>query len=546
MISSSKFNSFFVLIFVTLIFVLNSCSERSEYGLKSDYEKLGAACIPSSGEVTPPRVSSVSPTDNSTYNSPATTVAVTFSEKMATGSVTTNTSDTTCSGSFQLSSDNFTTCIKMSAAPVASDNDTIFTITPASSLSAATTFKVKITTSVTDISCNTLGSDNTSIVGFTTSPSGSGTIIGSVQMDNGSALSGVGVSDALFGSTVATMTSDSNGDFSQASLALGMHSLTYSKSGYLGLTMQELLETDGETINLETVRLLNDNCTPGTMSGKVTDAVTGDNMSGVNLYYTSGINKNFTWRTGTYFGQTNENGVWSLPNSNYPSSISEGWYTILSNKSGYYKDYHNAEVCGDVSNQDNSLSSQLNEGEMRIMLKWPKTDPVTAIDLDAHLSHPDNDSNGNFHLYYNLNTCGCLDQGGDYLVYGAGDNVTLDFDDDNSTAPPGKETITILSGAATKVRSGTFSYSVHNYTDRAADTDAKKTNFSKSRAKVKVFYCPLGSDCNNEGSVVRKRFHVPNDNGTLWRVFTFDSSGSGSGFTRVQDMTYESTTANVY
>jgi len=43
MISSSKFNSFFVLIFVTLIFVLNSCSERSEYGLKSDYEKFGAA-----------------------------------------------------------------------------------------------------------------------------------------------------------------------------------------------------------------------------------------------------------------------------------------------------------------------------------------------------------------------------------------------------------------------------------------------------------------------------------------------------------------------
>ena len=62
--------------------MLSSCSERSEYGEKSDYEKLGAACIPSSGEVTPPSVSSVSPTDNSTYNSPATTVAVTFSENM--------------------------------------------------------------------------------------------------------------------------------------------------------------------------------------------------------------------------------------------------------------------------------------------------------------------------------------------------------------------------------------------------------------------------------------------------------------------------------
>ncbi len=172
------------------------------------------------------------------------------------------------------------------------------------------------------------------------------------------------------------------------------------------------------------------------------------------------------------------------------------------------------------------------------MLKWPKTDPVTGVDLDAHLSHPDNDSNGKFHLYYNLNTGG-FGQGGDYLVYGAGDNVTLDFDDDNSTAPPGKETITILSGSATKVRSGTFSYSVHNFTDKDNDTANYKTNFSKSRAKVRVFY-------NNQGTLVRKRFNVPNDNGTLWRVFTFDSSGSGSGFTRVDNMTYESTTANVY
>jgi len=535
--SSNNTNPVFLLVLVPIVLLLSSCYERSEYGKKSDYEKLGAACI-ATEDVTQPSVSSVSPTDNSTYNSLDTTVAVTFSEKMFTWSVTTNTSDTSCSGSFQMSSDDFSTCIKMTAAPVASDNDTIFTITPASSLSAVTTFKVKITTSVTDISCNTLGSDNTSIVGFTTSPSGSGTFIGTVQMDNGSALSGVGVSDALFGSTVATMTSDSNGDFSQASLPLGMHALTYSKSGYLGLTMRELLETDGETINLETVRLLPDNCTSGTMSGTITDAVTGDNMSEVNLYYTSGLNKNFKWGEWTFFGQTDEKGDWSLPNSNYSSSISPGWYTIMSNKSGYYEDYHNAEICGDKPNQNNSLSSRWNEGEMRIMLKWPITDPVTAVDLDAHISIPDNDSTGTFHLYYDVDVEGCTGIC-DYLVYGAGDNVTLDFDDDNSTAPPGKETITILSGAATKVRSGTFSYSVHNFTDKDNDTANYKTNFSKSRAKVKVFY-------NDKGTLVRKRFNVPNDNGTLWRVFTFDSSGSGSGLTRVDNMTYEKYSEDVY
>ena len=91
-----------------------------------------------------------------------------------------------------------------------------------------------------------------------------------------------------------------------------------------------------------------------------------------------------------------------------------------------------------------------------------------------------------------------------------------------------------------KVRSGTYSFSVHNKSDSDNDTLNYKTNLAQSRVKVKVFY-------NNGGTLVRKRFHVPNDNGTLWKVFTFDnSSGSGSGFTRVDNMTYEDTNSNIY
>ena len=169
------------------------------------------------------------------------------------------------------------------------------------------------------------------------------------------------------------------------------------------------------------------------------------------------------------------------------------------------------------------------------MLKWKKTNPVTAKDLDAHISIPNTAGNGTFHLSFDVDVVGCTGIC-DYYVYGAGDNVTLDWDDDNSTAPPGKETISILSGSATKVRSGTFDYRVHNFTDRAVNYN---TNLAQSRAKVRVFY-------NDQGTLVKKRYNVPNDNGTLWKVFTFDSSGSGSGFTRVQDMTYESTPADDY
>jgi len=174
---------------------------------------------------------------------------------------------------------------------------------------------------------------------------------------------------------------------------------------------------------------------------------------------------------------------------------------------------------------------------MRIMLRWPKTNPVTAIDLDSHLSIPNKDDNGTVHIWYGTNNGGEFN---DYYVYGANDNVTLDKDHNHNpsasgpAAPPGDETITI-----TKIRSGTYRYSVHNYTARAASTSSPSDNISKSGVKVKVFY-------NKEGTLVRKRFYVPNDNGTLWSVFTFNSSGSGSGFTRDRDMTYETDNTNIY
>ena len=481
MFSSNKMNRFLSLVLVTLVFLLSSCSERSEYGKKSDYEKLGAACIPTD-DVTAPTVSSKRPTDNSTYNSSATTVAVTFSEKMASGSVTTNTSDTTCSGSFQLSSDNFTTCIKMSAAPVASGNDTIFTITPASSLSATTTFKVKITTSVTDISCNTLGSYNSSIIGFSTSPSGSATIKGSVKLDNGSALNSVSVALSIYGTTVATATSDSNGDFSQSSLGLGVYTLTYTKTNYLTASQSDTLESDNQTLTVETLTQLQDNCSSGAISGKITDAVDGSVVSSVGLY---------AYKGGTYITSTttNSSGVYSF------SNMAPAWYDVYSIKSGYIDENFRAYSCGAQANQDNSISTSIASGVMRIILKWPMTDPLITKDLDSYLYSPDNASTGWDKLFYNR----------DILTYDAG---TVKLDKDAQTAP-GDETVTI-----SKVRSGTYKFRVHNYTGGS-------DNLSNSKAKVKVYY-------NDGTSSTKKKYYVPNDDGTRWDVFTFNKDNTPS------------------
>jgi hypothetical protein len=506
MISSSKFKSFFTLILVPLVFFLSSCSERSEYGLKSDYEKFGAACTVTT-DSTSPTVSSVSPTDNSTGNAVTTSVAFTFSEAMTTSSLTTNTGDTTCSGSFQLSTDNFTTCIKMSAAPTASNSDKTFTSTPADNLSSATTYQLRSSTSAIDTSCNTLASASTTN-GFTTA--GSGTIKGSVISYSGSsALSGVAISYALSGTTVATTTTDSSGDFTQSSLATGTYTLSYSNSGYVDETQLATLATAGQTLTVAKLKMLSTSCaSTGNISGTITDAVSSANVSGVSISIRRGLNT--TSGTVVSTDTTDGSGAYSL------SSADRGWYTLQTSKSGYTDSTFHVVSCGNVSSQDSSISTTLASGAMRIILSWPTGSNVT--DLDSHISVPNNDDNGTVHLYYGTNAGGVA--ANDYYVYGS-DNATLDRDDETA---PGTETISI-----TQVKTGDYSYSVHDFSDMALTSP---DNISKSGATVTVYY-----------NSTTTTYNAPSSAGSLWSVFTFTTGG---GLVEVGTMSDQTNPANVY
>ena len=120
--------------------------------------------------------------------------------------------------------------------------------------------------------------------------SGSGTIKGSVKQDNVSALSGVNVSFAIYGSTVDKTTTESSGDFSKSLNSLGIYALTYSKSGYLCATQSGTLTTDVQTLVVGTLSQLPGGCLAGTVSGTITDAVSGNTVSGVSLSVRSGVN----------------------------------------------------------------------------------------------------------------------------------------------------------------------------------------------------------------------------------------------------------------
>ncbi|MDH5559942.1 MAG: DUF1566 domain-containing protein [Deltaproteobacteria bacterium] len=116
---------------------------------------------------TGPLVVSFNPNDGATFVNKITSVEVTFDEPVDPASMTTNEADASCSGSFQLSDDNFTTCVQMTKAPIASNSNKTFTINPQVNLSDATTYKIKITTAVSDEMGNGGLSDQITPTGFT-------------------------------------------------------------------------------------------------------------------------------------------------------------------------------------------------------------------------------------------------------------------------------------------------------------------------------------------------------------------------------------------
>ena len=160
-----KMNKVFYIILISLFsLTVISCSSSDD----------GAS---TTTDTTAPTVSSFYPTDNQTILV-SDNISVIFSESMDNTSVTTNTSNTSCSGSFQLSSDNFSSCILISSAPSISNSNKTFSIDPSDNLSLLTTYRIRVTTGVMDSFGNTMSSNNSTETGFTADSSQNVTLQG--------------------------------------------------------------------------------------------------------------------------------------------------------------------------------------------------------------------------------------------------------------------------------------------------------------------------------------------------------------------------------
>ena len=120
-------------------------------------------------DTTAPTVSSVSTTaDNQSSVSITDNITVIFPEAMDTTYVTTSTSDTNCAGTIRVSSDNFSSCVRMSSEPVSSNSNKTFTLDPYDNLTRITTYLTRVTTGIKDTAGNAMGSQYETSSGFTT------------------------------------------------------------------------------------------------------------------------------------------------------------------------------------------------------------------------------------------------------------------------------------------------------------------------------------------------------------------------------------------
>ena len=115
-----------------------------------------------------PTVSSTSPSDNESTVKFDTSITVIFSETMDNSTFISNTDNTSCNGTFQVSSDNFSTCVQMGAAPSITNYSQTFSVTPKDNLTSGETYKILISTGVKDSKGNSIASQYTQSTGFNT------------------------------------------------------------------------------------------------------------------------------------------------------------------------------------------------------------------------------------------------------------------------------------------------------------------------------------------------------------------------------------------
>lgn len=243
----------------------------------------------------------------------------------------------------------------------------------------------------------------------------------------------------------------------------------------------------------------------GNVSGRFIDALTGSTVNDVTYEVRDGWNNT----TGAIIESETVDGEYSF-------DIVAGNYTILAKADDYIAGTANIAVTGNsFAKKDIILSpeggvSEGAGGNMRFVLTWGEY----PRDLDSHMFGPTVDGEDVFHTFFREKN-----------YYEENELIAnLDLDDTTSYGP---ETTTVYTPNA----AGTYSFYVHDYTNKDSDDSRSMSN---SSAKVVIY----------NGNSLFATFHVPTDvGGTVWHVFDYDAA---TGIiTPVNTMSYSSNVSDL-
>jgi len=151
-------------------------------------------------------------------------IIVTFDDVMEPSYITTSTSDTYCAGSIWVSSDNFSSCVRMSSEPSASNSNQTFTLDPYDNLSFYTTYKVRVKTGVKDVLGNNMSSQYDNSSGFKTS-----------SYPSSSPISGVFVGVGQYGKAVRSIDNGTSWDNETCQILTDLNGVTSGNNTFVAV-----------------------------------------------------------------------------------------------------------------------------------------------------------------------------------------------------------------------------------------------------------------------------------------------------------------------
>jgi hypothetical protein len=238
------------------------------------------------------------------------------------------------------------------------------------------------------------------------------------------------------------------------------------------------------------------------ITGFIIDSQTGLGLANADLYFTNDLtaadydNADYSTTTGT--------------DGSFTITVVAGDYKCFVVYDGFFIRVITGitAITGNNALDAVTLVSAPNTGSYRIVLTWG----VTPDDLDSHLTGPDG-SGGRFHMYYSDKN--------------PNQYVSLDVDDLVSYGP---ETTTI-----TSFYTGTYRYSVHNYSNRYTATGG--SGIVSSPTKVELY----------DHTGLLRSFSPPTFTGTgdTWRVFEIVIVGTAATINTINTFILTNSSDNI-